>query len=78
MIYYKLKKERKSMKVLMNDEQIAYLKQNDIPYSPSLFIYAKSNFKKYCAILRLAAYKKMGWEDSDLIEEIYSRLIKER
>lgn len=66
------------MKVLMNDEQIAYLKQNDIPYSPSLFIYAKSNFKKYCAILRLAAYKKMGWEDSDLIEEIYSKLIKER
>lgn len=62
----------------MNDEQIAYLKQNDIPYSPSLFIYAKQNFKKYCAILRLAAYKQMGWEDSDRIEEVYSRLIKEK
>ena len=63
--------------LLMNNEQIAYLKQNNIPYSPSLFKYAKSNFKKYCAILRLAAYKNMGWEDSDRIEEIYS-MIKEK
>lgn len=59
----------------MNEEQIAYLKQNNIPYSPSLFIYAKQNFKKYCAILKLASYKAMGWEDSELIEKIYSRLI---
>lgn len=60
----------------MSNEQIAYLKQNDIPYSESLFIYANRNFKKYCAILRLAAYRKMGWNDSDAIEEIYSKLCK--
>ena len=54
----------------MNNEQIAYLKQNDIPYSESLFVYANKNFKKYCAILRLAAYRKMGWNDSDTIEQI--------
>lgn len=61
----------------MSNEEIAYLKEHDIPYSPSLFKYAKCNFKKYCAILRLAAYRKMGWNDSDAIEECYSRLVKE-
>lgn len=60
----------------MNKEQIAYLKQNDIPYSESLFVYVNKNFKKYCAILRLAAYRKMGWNDSDTIEQIYSKLCK--
>ena len=60
----------------MNKEQIAYLKQNDIPYSESLFVYANKNFKEYCAILRLAAYRKMGWNDSDTIEQIYSKLCK--
>ena len=60
----------------MNNEQIAYLKQNDIPYSESLFVYTNKNFKKYCAILRLAAYRKMGWNDSDTIEQIYSKLCK--
>ena len=60
----------------MNNIQIAYLKQNDIPYSPSLFQYTKGNFKKYCAILKLAAYRKMGWEDSEQIENIYNKLTK--
>jgi hypothetical protein len=60
----------------MNDKQITYLKKNDIPYSPSLFQYAKGNFKKYCAILKLAAYRKMKWEDSEKIENIYNKLIK--
>lgn len=61
----------------MSNEEIAYLKEHDIPYSPSLFKHANNNFKRYCAILRLAAYRQMGWEDSDRIEETYSRLIKE-
>lgn len=60
----------------MSNEQIAYLKQNDIPYSESLFIYADKNFKKYCAILRLAAYRKFGWNDSDAIEQVYSKLCR--
>ena len=60
----------------MNKEQIAYLKQNDIPYSESLFVYANKNFKKYCAILRLPAYRKMVWNDSVAIEQSYSKLCK--
>lgn len=61
----------------MTEEQIAYLKENDIPYSESLFIYAGRNFKKYLKILNLAAYRSFGWEDSKKFEETYSKLIKE-
>lgn len=61
----------------MSEEQIAYLKENDIPYSESLFIYADRNFKKYLKILNLAAHRSFGWEDSKKFEEIYSKLIKE-
>ena len=61
----------------MTEEQISYLKENGIPYSESLFIYANRNFKKYLNILNLAAYRSFGWEDSEKFEEVYSKLIKE-
>ena len=61
----------------MTEEQIAYLKENDIPYSESLFIYVGKNFKKYLSILKLAGHRAFGWDDSEKFEELYSKLIKE-
>lgn len=53
----------------MTEEQIQYLKDNDIPYVPSLFKYCNYNFRKYLAILKLCAYRAFKWEDSEFLEE---------
>ena len=57
----------------MTEEQIQFLKDNNIPYSPSLFISKDSNFRKYCAYLRLAAFRCFGWEDSEYVEETFGK-----
>lgn len=61
----------------MTEEQIAYLKEHDIPYSESLFICANRNFKKYLNILNLAAHRPFGWADSEKFEEVYKKYAKE-
>ena len=62
----------------MTEEQIQYLKDNNIAYSPSLFKYmqwkypdqpAESHFKRYLSYLRLRAYRNYGWVDSEHLEE---------
>lgn len=53
----------------MTNEQIQYLKDNDIPYSPSLFKYCKYSFPRYLGHMKLTAYRVFGWKDSDFIEE---------
>lgn len=62
----------------MTREQINFLFGNNLPYSESLFIHVNQNFKKYQAILKLAAYKHLTWADSDIIEETYKRIIGDR
>lgn len=59
----------------MTHEQIKFLFENNLPYSESLFIHVNQNFKRYQAILKLAAYKHLTWKDSDIIEETYKRVI---
>jgi hypothetical protein len=53
----------------LTEEQIQYLKDNNIAYSPSIFKYCKCSFPKYLGIMRLAAYRVFGWEDSAFVEE---------
>lgn len=59
-----------------------YLYLHNIPYCPTLYEYVNGNFKKYLAILNLAAYRGFKWEDSKELEEIfhnvYGDIIKER
>ena len=62
----------------MTHEQINFLFENNLPYSESLFIHVNQNFKRYQAILKLAAYKQLTWKDSDIIEETYKRIIGDR
>jgi len=62
----------------MTHEQINFLFENNLPYSESLFIHVNKSFKRYQAILRLAAYKHLTWKDSDIIEETYKRIITPR
>lgn len=62
----------------MTSEQINFLFENNLPYSESLFIHVNKSFKRYQAILRLAAYKHFTWRDSDIIEETYKRIITPR
>lgn len=62
----------------MTHEQINFLFENNLPYSESLFIHVNKNFKRYQAILKLAAYKDFTWRDSDIIEETYKRIITPR
>lgn len=62
----------------MTEEQIAYLREHDIPYSPSIFKWMQwrypersneSHFKRYLSYLRLRAYRDFTWEDSERLEE---------
>ncbi len=62
----------------MTHEQINFLFENNLPYSESLFIHVNQNFKRYQAILKLAAYKHLTWKDSDIIEETYKKIIGDR
>ena len=48
----------------MSLKDIKYLYKNDIPYCPTLYEYVNGNFKKYLAILKLAAYRGFKWKDS--------------
>lgn len=52
----------------MTQEQIQYLKDNDIPYSPSIFKYCKNSFAKYLGYMKLAAYRPFKWADSEFVE----------
>ena len=58
----------------MTKDQIQYLKINNMPYSSSLFFILHSNFKKYCATMKLPAYRDFGWEDSERLEENFANL----
>ena len=66
----------------MQLKNIKYLYENDIPYCPTLYEYVNNNFKKYLAILKLAAYRGFKWKDSQYLEavfhNIYGDIIKER
>lgn len=59
----------------MTEEQIQYLKENDIPYSPSIFKYcqfkysSEISFIKYCSYMKLPAYRVFKWKDSAFVEE---------
>lgn len=63
---------------LMTEEQIQFLKDNDIPYCPTAFrVICQNKFRKYLKYMQLCAYRNFGWEDSELLEETFSNSFKE-
>ena len=53
---------------LMTEIEKKYLKDNDIPYVPSVYEHYNGNFKKYLAYFRLAAYRNFTWTDSNELQ----------
>ena len=53
---------------VMTDEQMFELREEDLPYCPSAFIYCKGNFKKYKAYIKLRAFRVFGWAGSADLE----------
>ena len=57
-----------SVNNIFSKEQIEYLKENDIPCYPNLYIQHRAkSFKQYCSIMKLAAYKNFKYEDSEFL-----------
>lgn len=55
----------------MTEEQIQELKNQNLPYCPSVFNYYRGQFKKYCAYMRLPGLKMYAWEDSESLEKSF-------
>ena len=53
---------------LMSREQLSELKEEDLPYCPSAFLYGKGNFKRYKAYIKLRAFRVFGWNGSADLE----------
>lgn len=53
---------------LMSFEQLSELKEENLPYCPSAFLYCKGNFKKYKAYIKLRAFRAFGWDGSADLE----------
>lgn len=49
---------------LMSREQLSELKEEDLPYCPSAFLYCKGNFKRYKGYIKLRAFRVFGWNGS--------------
>lgn len=57
-----------SVNNIFSKEQIEYLKENDIPCCPNLYIQHRAkSFKQYCSIMKLPAYKKFKYKDSEFL-----------
>ena len=60
--------EKKKFPVIFSPEEVEYLKENDIPCCPNLYIQHRAkSFKQYCSIMKLAAYRNFKYEDSDFL-----------
>lgn len=53
---------------VMTNEQMSELREEDLPYCPSAFIYYEGNFKKYKAVIKLPAFRAFGWAGSADLE----------
>jgi len=53
---------------LMSREQLSELKEEDLPYCPSAFLYCEGNFKRYKAYIKLRAFRVFGWNGSADLE----------
>lgn len=53
---------------LMSYKQLSELKEENLPYCPSAFLYCKGNFKKYKAYIKLRAFRGFGWDGSADLE----------
>lgn len=56
---------------LMTEEQIQELKNQNLPYCPSVFNHYHGQFKRYCAYMRLHDLRPYGWEDSESLEKFF-------
>ena len=60
--------EKKKFPVIFSLEEVEYLKENDIPCSPNLYIkIGAKSFKNYCAKMKLMAFRKLKYEDSEFL-----------
>ena len=60
--------EKKKFPLIFSPEEVEYLKENDIPCCPNLYIQHRAkSFKQYCSIMKLAAYRNFKYEDSDFL-----------
>lgn len=50
-------------------EQLEEIKRLDLPWCPSAFQYAKGNFRKYKAYMKLPAFRVFGYGGSDDLED---------
>lgn len=53
---------------LMTTEQLQELRELDLPYCPSAFLYCKGNFPKYKGYIKLRAFRVFGWNGSADLE----------
>ena len=59
---------QQSVNNIFSKEQIDYLKENDIPCCPNLYIGSGvKSFKQYCSLMKLASYKNFKYEDSEFL-----------
>ena len=57
----------------MTEEQLAKLKEMDIPYCPSAFRYNYFIFGRYINYMRLASFRDFKWKDSEYLEQTMGR-----
>ena len=63
-----------SVNNIFSKEQIEYLKENDIPCCPNLYIQHRAkSFKQYCSIMKLASYRDFKYKDSKELDDSYKK-----
>ena len=66
--------EKKKFPVIFSPEEIEYLKENDIPCCPNLYIKSKAkSFKQYCSKMKLAAFRDFKYKDSEELDNYYKK-----